>query len=536
MNRQKILISQIKQVTDIKSKNLKGIESSQQKIFGYLKNMPGEKNWIKPLMGKNLQNYYFPSKYLHLDFNLKEYLRMQTVRFNKKNIDDSLLKLQECINLIIENKKIIDDFFSKVTKELLYENQSLKDFYFLYLTIFPIDKLQTKSQIQSQTKSQTKTQTKSQIQSFLPLSLYNNNSQNEHFSWFYLNKNNYDTTFSCTSTSIPVPISTVTNKHESISNINTTKFNIKKTIISKDTNKQNEILNNEMINNEVINNEMINDKKDFNPFINSDILNYYDDIKQNKNYKNIIFERTKNYLPFKKIICVNQNDNIYNSKMRQDKSKEMEEIDMEEMEIEKMEIEKLETKEMKIQTKENGRDKNKEKEKDEIQKKVVENEVTKEMKNYNKNLEISKKTDKIDKLDKTNKHELVNLQNEFLKWEDKIYYLHGDVNLGLGDSIDNIEKEKVTEIEKDKEDAKILFYKMINENKDLQKTLSIRNRFVDPLYLRRRYSYIDKLTKKKIKKEKQKTYRKHFIQSADEKKIWPDNKGLLNKKYPNPYS
>lgn len=84
MSKPKILISQIKNVGDIKLRNLKGIESCKKKIFGYVENMPGEKNWLKPLVGKSMQNYYFPSKYLHLDFNLKEYLRMQTVRFKKK--------------------------------------------------------------------------------------------------------------------------------------------------------------------------------------------------------------------------------------------------------------------------------------------------------------------------------------------------------------------------------------------------------------------------------------------------------------------
>ncbi|CRG97052.1 conserved Plasmodium protein, unknown function [Plasmodium gallinaceum] len=355
MSKPKILISQIKNITDIKTYNLKGIESSKKKIFGYVENLPGEKNWLKPLIGKSMQNYYFPSKYLHLDFNLKEYLRMQTVRFKKKDIDDSLIKLQKCINLIIENKVLIDNFLSKISKELFLENQSLKDFYALYLTIFPYDKYSHN----------------------LSFNISELNIPNERFNWFNFNNENI-------------------NKFKN-------KQNLDHSNISTDENlKENKLHN-------------LANTKDKNKLINDE------------NYKRIIFTKTKNDIQFKKIICREKKEN--------------------------------------------------EKEK-----------------------------------------------------EDKIYYLNCNVNLGLEEPIEN--KKEIEE----KEQSKHLFYKLINENENIKKTLLIRNRFIDPLYLRRRYSYIDKLTKKKIKKEKYKTYRKHFIQHADEKKIWPDNKGLLNKIYPNPYS
>ncbi|CDO65699.1 conserved protein, unknown function [Plasmodium reichenowi] len=381
MSKPKILISQIKNVGDIKLRNLKGIESCKKKIFGYVENMPGEKNWLKPLVGKSMQNYYFPSKYLHLDFNLKEYLRMQTVRFKKKETNESLLKLQKCINMIIENKDMIDKFLCKIPKELYIENQSLKDFYELYLTIYP-------SHIYKPN---------------LLFDIKELNLEKERFSWFFYNKKNDGED----------KITINNNENNDIS------YNSEGDEVNKNIKE--------------IGNEEKNQDED-------NTKNNYMRKENFSNYENIIFNKTKKKIKFKKIICMDQIN------------------------------------------------------------------------------------------EKTNKNN-TSLINNIMSNDDNIYYLDNDLNVGLEKTIPKDNKTN-EEIEKSKNE----FYNLLNENESLKKTLSIRNRFIDPLYLRRRYSYIDKLTKKKIKKEKHKTYRKHFIQHADEKKVWPDNKGLLNKIYPNPYS
>ncbi|CXJ27361.1 conserved Plasmodium protein, unknown function [Plasmodium berghei] len=384
MSKPKILISQIKNVTDIKRWNLKGIESCKKKIFGYAQGLPGEKNWIKPLVGKSMQNYYFPSKYLHMDFNMKEYLRLQTVRFQKKEIDDSLINLQKCINLIIENKDKIDNFLSNISKEMLIENQSLKDFYFLYSTIFPSNKFKH-------------TLTRDDINDL--------KLENENFSWF----DNID----YYNDSIKIQLENINNLDNNANFCSVEDINISNESKDKD-NKKTDLSNHE-------------NKNEINIDVNKEMW-------MNKRiYKNIIFTKTKGNLKFKKIILRDQHE--------------------------------------------------------------------------------KKKTDN---------------ENEC---EEKIYYLDYDVNIGL----ENKKEKSKKEIE-EQEQSKNHLHNLLNENESLRKTFSIRNRFIDPLYLRRRYSFIDKLTKKKIKKEKYKTYRKHFIQHADEKKIWPDNKGLLNKVYPNPFS
>ncbi|SBS88875.1 conserved Plasmodium protein, unknown function [Plasmodium ovale] len=410
MSKPKVLISQVGKVTDIKRWNLKGVESCRKKIFGYVQNLPGENNWVKPLIGKSMQNYYFPSKYLHLDFNLKEYLRMQTVRFNRKEIDDSLVNLQKCINLIIENKDIVDTFLSNISKEILLENQSLRDFYSLYLTIFPSNKFK-------------------QHLSFDDIKELN--LQSDSFSWFDFdphgchlgagrNGENINSHDFCAQGVSGNGQRVDSGDGEHGDNGDTVHGK------SKGENLQSALGEREGI-------EVAPLTQSHQGETNGMSLHEETWIRK-KNYKKIIFSRTRKTLHFKKIICREEN-----------------------------------------------------------------------------------------KMGKCSQRE-----NEY---DEKIYYLDCDVNIGL----EELKEKNISDMEEE-ERSKSYFYNLINENENLKKTFSIRNRFIDPLYLRRRYSFIDKLTKKKIKKEKYKTYRKHFIQHADEKKVWPDNKGLLNKVYPNPYS
>ena len=49
----------------------------RQQLFGFAKGMPGEVAWLKPLKGKEMLNYYWPSKYDIPSFHLDQYLQMQ---------------------------------------------------------------------------------------------------------------------------------------------------------------------------------------------------------------------------------------------------------------------------------------------------------------------------------------------------------------------------------------------------------------------------------------------------------------------------
>lgn len=326
-------------------------------------------------------------------------MRMQTVRFKKKEIDDSLINLQKCINLIIENKDKVENFLASIPKELYLENQSLRDFYSLYLTVFPDHKDQHEEKYQHK-------------HALSPDDLRELNLHEHKFSWFSQRVNNGRGTQADKSNFEDSPFCTQ-NGSENENYLNKSGKMEKKKVTPEEQEKGEER------------------------------QEACEEVTTHTNsYDKIIFAKTKGRLSFRRIILGEK------SPERGDKP-----------------------------------------------------------------------------LTGLNCGKEVNTTVE------KLHYVDCDVNIGLEER-----REKTKAEIEEHETSKNHFLNLLSQNEHLQNTFSIRNRFIDPLYLRRRYSFIDKLTKKKIKKEKYKTYRKHFIQHADEKEVWPDNKGLLNKVYPNPYS
>lgn len=55
----------------------KRVEALKKQLFGYAKGLPGEHVWLKPLQGKDLMEYYWPSKYDLPSFHVDQYLKMQ---------------------------------------------------------------------------------------------------------------------------------------------------------------------------------------------------------------------------------------------------------------------------------------------------------------------------------------------------------------------------------------------------------------------------------------------------------------------------
>lgn len=49
----------------------------RQQLFGYAKGLPGENAWLKPLKGKEMMEYYWPSKYDLPSFHMEQYFEMQ---------------------------------------------------------------------------------------------------------------------------------------------------------------------------------------------------------------------------------------------------------------------------------------------------------------------------------------------------------------------------------------------------------------------------------------------------------------------------
>lgn len=56
------------------------ISSARKNLFGYACGMPGEENWVKPLEGRRMLKWYWPSKFLLPEARLSQYFQMQVLQ------------------------------------------------------------------------------------------------------------------------------------------------------------------------------------------------------------------------------------------------------------------------------------------------------------------------------------------------------------------------------------------------------------------------------------------------------------------------
>ncbi|CDJ58546.1 hypothetical protein, conserved [Eimeria maxima] len=119
----------------------KRMHAIKEQLFGYAKGKTGEISWLKPLKGKELLNYYWPSKYDLPDFQMEQYLQMQALRYAPKKTHPSLTSLAGLIHLLIKKKKIIQTLMQQLDKPLIHENPTLQDLLALYRSLFSDDPL-----------------------------------------------------------------------------------------------------------------------------------------------------------------------------------------------------------------------------------------------------------------------------------------------------------------------------------------------------------------------------------------------------------
>ncbi|PHJ22400.1 hypothetical protein CSUI_003755 [Cystoisospora suis] len=64
----------------------------------------------------------------------------------------------------------------------------------------------------------------------------------------------------------------------------------------------------------------------------------------------------------------------------------------------------------------------------------------------------------------------------------------------------------------------------------------IRHRFFDPLFRRKRLSFLDRFTRERIKADKERQIgTRLYVKHPDQKPLWPDNKGLVTRTWPSPF-
>ncbi|KAL8424509.1 hypothetical protein Efla_005951 [Eimeria flavescens] len=113
----------------------------RQQLFGYAKGLPGEAEWLKPLKGRRMMEYYWPSKHDLPSFHMDQYFKMQALRHAPKETHPSLLSLARLLTSLISKKQQVRALLSRLDSELLSQNPTLQDLHALYKSIFPDDPL-----------------------------------------------------------------------------------------------------------------------------------------------------------------------------------------------------------------------------------------------------------------------------------------------------------------------------------------------------------------------------------------------------------
>ncbi|EDO07680.1 hypothetical protein BBOV_III001130 [Babesia bovis T2Bo] len=103
------------------------IHRAKLDIFGSTKGAPGEEEWSKPLRGRTRNRWYWPSKYLHVDFSMKHYLAMQLRRLQAKGHHPSIQSLWDTVQLFHTKRNVIAAYLGNVDEDKRKKSGVLQD-------------------------------------------------------------------------------------------------------------------------------------------------------------------------------------------------------------------------------------------------------------------------------------------------------------------------------------------------------------------------------------------------------------------------
>jgi hypothetical protein len=84
------------------------IKEARKALFGHEQGLPGERWLARPLVSRDMLQWYFPSKYGLQEFRLSEYYQMQAERFRKRPEMAWVSQFRETVQRIQENREEVD--------------------------------------------------------------------------------------------------------------------------------------------------------------------------------------------------------------------------------------------------------------------------------------------------------------------------------------------------------------------------------------------------------------------------------------------
>ncbi|KAF4655623.1 hypothetical protein FOL46_008185 [Perkinsus olseni] len=122
-------------------KHLRGVKQQhvqemQDRLWGPMKGMPGERWFLKPLEGPKYAEWYFPSKYNVPEFKVGDYFEMQAERYRKKT-HPAMAQFDKVTNRVYRDKDRIRAFLSRLDEESFRKEPAFQDLYAMYRLMDP---------------------------------------------------------------------------------------------------------------------------------------------------------------------------------------------------------------------------------------------------------------------------------------------------------------------------------------------------------------------------------------------------------------
>jgi hypothetical protein len=112
------------------------IQQLRERLFGPHRGLPGERWFARPLDGKTLRQWYFPSKYALQNFRLDEYLEMQTERFAPRPVHPTVTDFAATVQRLVDSQDVVAAFLATLDEQTLANNASVRDLKDLYDLVF----------------------------------------------------------------------------------------------------------------------------------------------------------------------------------------------------------------------------------------------------------------------------------------------------------------------------------------------------------------------------------------------------------------
>ena len=108
------------------------IEAARRVIFGHERGLPGERWFARPLVARDMLQWYFPSKYGLMDFRVDDYFQMQAERFQKRQPAEWVSKFRETVNEVSANEEKVAAFLKSVNIQDYQTTTGIQDLHSLY--------------------------------------------------------------------------------------------------------------------------------------------------------------------------------------------------------------------------------------------------------------------------------------------------------------------------------------------------------------------------------------------------------------------